>query len=194
MFSRVVNRPPPEMRKGLELMDARNGHVSRYSKGMIVIHWVTAVLIVAAWFTAEGGRHVVANPPLLHFSLGLAVLALTVPRLILRVVGQTPPPPDERRAWMALAAKIGHAVLYAFLIGLPLSGWYAASRLGVPVSFFGISLPTIAAPVQGAPGMIADIHENAGTVILYLAGLHALIAGWHHIVLRDGTLRRMSPL
>jgi hypothetical protein len=27
-----------------------------------------------------------------------------------------------------------------------------------------------------------------------LAGLHALMAGWHHIVLRDGTLRWMSPL
>jgi cytochrome b561 len=62
------------------------------------------------------------------------------------------------------------------------------------VSFFGIGLPAIAAPVQGAPGLIAEIHENAGTVILYLAGLHALMAGWHHLVLRDGTLRRMSPL
>ncbi len=175
-------------------MDGRNEYVGRYSKGMIAIHWASAVLIVAAWFTAEGGRHVVENPPLLHFSLGLAVLALMVPRLILRIAGQAPPALDEQRPWLALMAKIGHAVLYAFLIGLPLSGWYAASRLGVPVSFFGIGLPAIAASVQGAPGLIAEIHENAGTVILYLAGLHALIAGWHHIVLRDGTLRRMNPL
>ena len=174
-------------------MDARNEHIDRYSRGMIAIHWATAVLIVAAWFTAEGGRRVVDNPPLLHFTLGLAVLALVVPRLILRVFGQVPPALDKERPWLALAAKTGHAVLYAFLIGLPLSGWYAASRLGVPVSFFGIGLPAIAAPVQGAPGLIAEIHENAGTVILYLAGIHALIAGWHHIVLRDGTLRRMSP-
>jgi len=58
----------------------------------------------------------------------------------------------------------------------------------------GIGLPAIAAPVLGAPGLIAEIHENAGTVILCLAGIHPLIAGWHHIILRDGTLRRMSPL
>ncbi len=90
------------------------------------------------------------------------------------------------------AAKAGHAVLYLLLIALPLTGWYAASRLGVPVSFFGLHLPAIAAQVQGAPGLIADLHENAGTVILYLAGLHALMAIWHQFVLRDGTLQRMS--
>jgi cytochrome b561 len=161
---------------------------------MIAIHWATALLIVAAWITSEGGRHVVDNPPLLHFSLGLAVLVLVVPRLILRVVGRTPPTLDEHRPGLALAVKIGHAVLYAFMIGLPLSGWYAASRLGVSVSFFGIGLPDNATPVQGAPGLIAEIHENAGTVILNLAGLHAVMAGWHHFILRDGTLRRMSPL
>jgi len=175
-------------------MDASNEQIIRYSRGMIVIHWVTAALVVAAWFTAEGGRRVVETPPLMHFSLGLAVLALMVPRLILRMFGRAPPALDEQRPRLALAAKIGHALLYAFLIGLPLSGWYAASRLGVSVSFFGIGLPAIAAPAQGVPGPVAEIHENAGTVILYLAGLHALMAGWHHFVLRDGTLRRMSPL
>jgi cytochrome b561 len=160
---------------------------------MIAIHWATALLIVAAWITSEGGRHVVDNPPLLHFSFGLAVLVLVIPRLFLHFFGWKPPALDKDRPGFAMAARIGHAVLYAFLIGLPLSGWYAASRLGVSVSFFGIGLPAITAPVQGTPGLIAEIHENAGTVILYLAGLHAMMAGWHHFALHDGTLRRMSP-
>lgn len=67
-----------------------------------------------------------------------------------------------------------------------------ASRLGIPVSLFGFSLPAIAERVQGAPGLIAELHENAGTFILYLAGLHAVMAFWHQFVLRDGALRRMS--
>ena len=62
----------------------------RYSASMIVIHWLTALLVLGAWFTAEGGRKVAENPPLLHFSLGLAVLALMLPRLVLRVAGRTP--------------------------------------------------------------------------------------------------------
>jgi cytochrome b561 len=162
----------------------------RYSASMIVIHWLTALLVLGAWFTAEGGRKIAENPPLLHFSLGLAVLALMLPRLVLRVAGRTPE--ADAQGWLAAAAKAGHAVLYLFLIALPITGWYAASRMGVPVSFFGLQLPALTAPVQGRPGLIAELHENAGTIILILAGLHALMAIWHQFVLRDGTLRRMS--
>jgi superoxide oxidase len=93
---------------------------------------------------------------------------------------------------MKQAAHIGHGVLYLFMIGLPLTGWYAASRLGVPVSIGGYTLPNLTAPVQGAPGLIAELHETGGTLILILAGFHVLIAMWHHLVLHDGTLRRMS--
>jgi len=83
-------------------------------------------------------------------------------------------------------------LLYLLLIGLPITGWYAASRMGMPVSFLGVELPAIASKVQGRPGLIAKLHENAGTFILILAGLHALMAVWHQFVLRDGTLQRMS--
>ena len=166
----------------------------RYSKVMVVLHWTTAILILAAWFTAEGGSHVRQNPPMLHFSLGLTVLLLVVPRLVARLLGGTPRVEDPQGPWLNLAAKIGHTVLYIFLIGLPLTGWYAASRLGAPVSFFGLHLPALTAAVQGRPGIIAEIHENGGTIILILAGLHGLIALWHQFILRDGTLRRMSPV
>src|SRR4051794_26263588 len=166
----------------------------RYSKLMIALHWITALLVVGAWFTSEGGRHLRENPSLLHFSLGLTVLILVLPRLIVRLASGTPQIEDTQSPWLNLAAKVGHTVLYLFLVALPLSGWYAASRLGVQVSFFGIALPSFTAPVQGSPGALAELHETGGTVILWLAGLHALMAMWHHFVLRDGTLKRMSPM
>lgn len=162
----------------------------RYSASMIVIHWLTALLVLGAWLTAEGGREIAEDPPLLHFSVGLAVLVLVLPRLVLRVAGRTPE--ADAQGWLAAAAKAGHGLLYLLLIGLPITGWYAASRMGVPVSFFGLQLPALTAPVQGRPGLIAELHENAGTIILILAGVHALIAIWHQFVLRDGTLQRMS--
>jgi cytochrome b561 len=166
----------------------------RYSKTLIILHWAVALLILAAWFTAEGGRQVRLNPPLLHFSLGLAVLLLVLPRLVARRWGSHPRIEDPQDPWLNLAAKVGHAVLYAFMIALPVTGWYAASRLGVAVSFFGLPLPAIAASVQGPPGPIAEIHETGGTIILVLSGLHALIALWHQFVLRDGAMRRMNPI
>jgi cytochrome b561 len=69
----------------------------------------------------------------------------------------------EVRGWLAAAAKAGHGLLYLLLIAMPISGWYAASRMGVPVSFLSVELPALAAPVQGHPGLITDLHENAGT-------------------------------
>lgn len=166
--------------------------MTRYPRVLVVLHWLVAVLILAAWFTSEGGRSVRASPPLLHFGFGLAVLALVLPRLILRFALGAPPLPQAVHPLMKPAAVIGHGVLYLFMIGLPLTGWYAASRMGVPVSVFGYTLPGLTAPVQGAPGPIAELHETGGTLILVLAGLHALIAVWHQLVLRDGTLKRMS--
>lgn len=75
---------------------------------MIVIHWLSALLVLGAWLTAEGGREVATNPPLLHFTLGLAVLAL--------VIAPAPAPGrrrarHERRARLARnAAKTGHGL------------------------------------------------------------------------------------
>ncbi|WP_406856122.1 cytochrome b/b6 domain-containing protein [Alsobacter sp. KACC 23698] len=168
--------------------------MARYSKTVIVLHWLMAVLILAAWFTGEGGRHVRENPPVLHFWLGLSVLVLLVPRLAVRLFGGIPAMEAPQRPLLDLAARAGHWVLYGLMLGLPITGWYAAGRLGVPVTFFGLPLPALAASVQGSPGWVAEVHETGGTVVLWLAGLHVAMALWHQFVLRDGTLSRMSPV
>lgn len=164
--------------------------IARHPKALVVIHWITAAAVLGAWATAEGGREIVAEPPLLHFTLGLAVLALVLPRLVLRLTGGARP--DHGPRPLAVAAGVGHALLYALLIALPLTGWYAASQMGVGVQFLGVHLPALTAPLQGRPGIVAEFHESAGSLILLLAGLHAVMALWHQFVLRDGTLRRMS--
>lgn len=165
--------------------------IARYPKALVAIHWLTAAAVLGAWATAEGGWEVVRNPPLLHFTLGLAVLALVLPRLVLRFMGGGAQV-DHRSRPLAVAANAGHGLLYALLIALPVTGWYAASQMGVGVQFLGIHLPALAAPVKGRPGAVAEFHETAGSLILVLAGLHAVMALWHQFVLRDGTLRRMS--
>jgi len=166
--------------------------MQKYSKFMIVLHWATALLILAAYFTGEGGRSTHLDPPTLHFLLGLSVLVLIVPRLIARLFGGAPPAISHGRL-MDLGAKIGHGLLYLLMIALPLSGWYAASKMGVTIDLYGLVLPSLTAPVEGRPGLIADLHETGGSLILILAGIHATMALWHHFVLRDGTLTRMSP-
>ena len=62
--------------------------------------------------------------------------------------------------------------------------------MGVKVQFLSLNLPAPCAPVQGRPeGAIAALDESAGSLILVLAGLHALTARWQRVVLREETLR-----
>ena len=48
-----------------------------------------------------------------------------LPRLVLRVACRTPE--ADAQGWLAAAAKAGHAVLYLFLIALPL--WFLTASL-----------------------------------------------------------------
>lgn len=117
------------------------------------------LLILAAYLTAEGGRHVRLDPPSLHFLTGFAVLLLVLPRMVWRpLVGA--PPAISHGLPVDFAAKIVHAALYMLIIALPLTGWYAASKLGVIVELLGFKLPALVGSVQSAPGLIAELHER----------------------------------
>ena len=133
--------------------------MQRYSMPMIVFHWLTAILILVAYLTAEGGREVRVDPPTLHFLTGFAVLLLVVPRVLIRLFVGGPPAPSHGRL-LDIGAKLGHAALYILMIALPLTGWYAASRMGVTIDLLGFTLPALAAKVEGHPGLIAELHEK----------------------------------
>ncbi|WP_454731829.1 MULTISPECIES: cytochrome b [Cupriavidus] len=166
--------------------------VQHYSRFMIVLHWLTALCVGIAWLLSDGGPAVVRNPPTWHFMFGLAVLLLVVPRIGARLAGGAPPLDAGSPPLLQLAAKVGHGVLYLFLIAMPLTGWYAASALGIPVTVFGVALPALTDPVQPPPGFVAELHSTGGSVFLVIAGLHGLMALYHHFVLKDDTLRRMT--
>jgi cytochrome b561 len=165
----------------------------RYSRFMSTIHWLTAALVLVAYVTSEGQRHVKADPPLLHFACGLAVLVLVVPRVIVRLSRGAPAPEPGPWPWLVPAARIGHGLLYALLILVPLGGWYSLSRLGVHFSVAGLTLPAITQAVDGPVGIIGDLHQIGGNALLILGGVHGAFGLWHHFALRDGTLRRMNP-
>ncbi|NNM61933.1 MAG: cytochrome b [Steroidobacteraceae bacterium] len=168
-------------------------NIRRYSKLLIAIHWSTAVLVLIAYLVSVGGHSVRAHAPVLHFACGLAVLALVLPRLIARLAGGAPPALASGGPRLVLAAKLGHAALYFLLVAVPLTGWYAASRLGVPINLYGLHIPAIAAAVRGRIGPVSEIHQVGGNLILILAGLHAAMGLWHQFVYRDRTLERMQP-
>ncbi len=165
----------------------------RHPRPLIILHWLTALLVVAAYLLSEGGPRIRVDPPTWHFATGFLVLLLVIPRLALRATAKPLPPVQGSSPQAELAAKAMAGLLYLLLIAVPLGGWYAMSRLGLSFTVAGFTVPALAQHVQGPPGALAELHQVGGNALLVLAGLHALAGFWHHFRLKDDTLRRMSP-
>jgi superoxide oxidase len=167
-------------------------NAQRYPTIGILLHWCTAFLVVGAYVLSEDATEFGNAPPMLHFSWGMAAFASAVARLAMRPLSAMPPAESTWRwAWVAKAA---HAILYLLLIAVPLSGWYALSRMGLSVSIFGWHVPALAThTMDNAPGAVGTMHQLGGHFLLLLAASHAGTALWHQFVRKDKILQRMNP-
>ncbi len=166
---------------------------TRYSIPLLILHWTTAVLVLLAYFTSEGGAKVRHDPQTLHVIWGLSVLLLTLPRLLVRWIVGVPPAVEPTTKRMGHWARMGHAIMYCLLLAVPVLGWITLSRLGWNIEFLGLRLPWLVPSIPGDPGVIATLHQVGGNLLLILAGLHACVALWHQFWLRDRLLQRMLP-
>lgn len=170
----------------------------RYSRASITMHWVTVLAFVGIYLAVNlidvfprgsGARQWAKS---LHFSFGLLVFAMVWLRLALRAMGSTPPIVPAPAPWQDKLARLLHLALYAMMVLMPLAGWAALSAFGKPIAFFGLALPALIAGNETLGRSIMRIHELGGNVGYFLIGGHAVAALFHHYVVKDNTLRRMS--
>ena len=177
----------------------------KYDRAAMALHWLIAAMMIFMIFfgedlMGEGGEERVASTgsflPSLHVSLGTAIFALTIFRLIWRLMNPPPPLPAGMASWEITAAKITHGLFYVLTIGLPLTGWLAFPHFASEetarsaVSIFGMT-PVPAAPDLGLPAR--GLHAIGSKVGMALVILHVLAALKHQFIYRDGLLMRMSP-
>lgn len=172
---------------------------ARYSAVAQTLHWLTAILVLVAFVYGPGGSEQRVYSAArdfdrqLHETLGLMVFALVLVRVVWRLLGDRPANPPLPR-WMERAAAWVQAALYLLLFAVPMTAIAGAWLEGHPLTLLGgvEVLPRLAESHElGAT--IADIHTWLGDAILWVAGLHAAAALWHHFVLKDGVLRSMLP-
>jgi cytochrome b561 len=168
----------------------------RYDLPTIWFHWVVALLVLVQWVIAQmidwfpqgmpriGARSV-------HISLGLCLGILLVARILWRAThGRLLPPAD--RGIVQILAKTVHYALYALLIAMVLIGIFLVYVRGD--SFFGLfTVPAFDPGNKALRENIEDLHGTIATIILILAGVHALAGLIHHYLWHDGVLRRMLP-
>lgn len=155
---------------------------TRYSGLQIVLHWVIAGLFAFNYIVSDGmgkawrafsqtgiNDSTVAR---LHIIAGIALLALTVLRFVVRLKRGAPAAPASGSELMRLAAEWGHRALYMLLFLLPVAGLAA---------WFG--------GVKAA----GEAHEIMGNLTLILIIGHVAAALYHQFVLKDNLISRMRP-
>ncbi|HKC53929.1 MAG TPA: cytochrome b/b6 domain-containing protein [Burkholderiales bacterium] len=171
----------------------------RYGNVAQAIHWVTAILVLIAFLYGPGGSEERVYSPArdfdrqLHETLGICVFGLVVMRVLWRMVDSQPDPPQVSR-WMGIAAKAVQWALYLLLFALPLTAIAGAWLEGHPLTLLGgVEIAPLLGLSHDVGAKIATLHTWLGDAILWLAGLHALAALYHHFVLKDGVLASMLP-
>ncbi|HUB88826.1 MAG TPA: cytochrome b, partial [Dyella sp.] len=129
----------------------------------------------------------------LHKSIGLTVLGLFALRLAWRLYDGAPPDEPMPR-WQRNMAHATHALLYLFILAMPLSGWLFNSLHGYPLQWFKLfNLPPLAAKNDALSHLAGEVHEWLFYLLLVVLAGHAGAALKHHFFDRDNVLRRMLP-
>jgi cytochrome b561 len=169
--------------------------VSRYHPLLVALHWILAVLIIAALAL---GALVMAKVPntdptkyealRTHMAGGMAILALMLARLLVRARSAHPAAAATRHPLLDKVAWVSHRLFYVLVIAMAGSGIVMALQAGL----FGI--------VYGGEGTlppdlwiypVRSLHYVISRLLMALIALHIAGALFHTFALRDGLLRRM---
>lgn len=122
---------------------------TRYTRVAMLLHWAIAALILfnlVLGFFMEGFAQPLRGTIIsMHISSGITVLLLTLVRVAWRLTHTPPPHPADMRGWERNLASIGHFLLYAGMVAMPLTGWALVSSN----------------PPAGSPGAIAAAEARA---------------------------------
>jgi cytochrome b561 len=168
----------------------------RYSLLSIALHWTMALAIGAAWIIGSlldgmprGPDRVAAQGT--HALIGLAILALVLPRLLARLTGAQPPAEGPR--WEQRLGQAGHLLLYALMIALPVTGLAIGMSGRGPMPVLGLfEIPNVLTSF-GMWRTLKNVHEVLSKLLLGVVLLHLMVTLWHAFVRRDGVAARMMP-
>ncbi|HSG36365.1 MAG TPA: cytochrome b/b6 domain-containing protein [Paracoccaceae bacterium] len=156
---------------------------TRYDLSQIVLHWLIAILIASNYLLGDtmsdafkalvrsGGSGALDGGANAHRLIGVSVVVLLIVRVVLRLFKRGPAEAPGPRL-LQLGAKAGHLALYVLMFAVPVSGFLA---------FNGLNRD------------LGEVHEVLTNLLMLLAFGHALLAFYHHYILKDGLLNRMIP-
>ena len=169
---------------------------NRYHPLSIFFHWFVFLLVVAALRVIELKRQFAkwSEPrelcKTIHSLLGQFIFIAMVLRLGIRIIYGVPERSGKSLLFSHLATTMNW-LLYFLLLTLPTMGVIFLQAGGKEVQFFNWTLPQVLSPDPSIKKVFNGLHEWLGNAMYFLIGIHALVALWHHYILKNDTLRRM---
>lgn len=167
-----------------------------YDRKSIWFHWVTAVLVVLLWLSAQFIDYFPKGPSRwnmlgVHMSMGVALAIIFACRIRWKRAARS----DRSVGPLPVSSKVasaGHALMYVVLLVAIVLGFVNAWVRGEWV-FNLFQLPAFDPGNKPLRSLSGLAHEWSAYAILALAGVHAVIAVFHQYVLRDRLMERMIP-
>ena len=170
--------------------------VSRYHPLLVTLHWLLAVPIVAMLCV---GFLLLAEMPnddpqkigvlLIHMSVGMAILALMVVRLVVRWRTSKPAEATAGHRLLDRLALIAHYGFYVLVLLMVGTGYATGILAGLNRSVFQRSGEPLPASFAIYPTFVA--HSYLALIMVAFILLHLLAALYHQFIRRDRLLQRM---
>lgn len=186
-------------------MEMNKGNDDRYDRLSKVFHWLTAIVVFATFVLGPGDFGQLSRAGIdpgvrsdivWHESLGVSIFALTLMRLIWIAI-RPKSPRHQMNPLMHQLSRMLHLTLWALPLALPISALLALGSESHPLTLLGgfriNEWPWISSSRLSEVADWGEVHKFLGDAIVWLAGIHALAALYHHFKLKDKVLISMLP-
>lgn len=175
---------------------------TKLSGTTIFLHWLVALMVMGALAVGVymASFEVYALYPW-HKSFGQLIFLIVLVQVIHRLKNGWPPAVSKYSQPERVLARGVHYLLLVGVLLMPVFGFLMSALGGTGVAFFGLQLvarnpdPSDVTKVIPFNGPLAEVMNTAHGILGYLLILAILlhIAGAlkHHLLDKDGTLRRM---
>ncbi|HEX7917724.1 cytochrome b [Rudaea sp.] len=172
----------------------------RYDRTTILLHWIVVVFVIGLYAAAIIWGELPRGTPTrkllqaLHISFGLLFIVVLALRVYWRLFRRLRLPDPSSSAAQNLIASIVQNGLYVMLVVQAVIGvcWRIAQQ--EPLAFFWMfEFPEPQIFDKATKQLLGLAHEYLGHAIIIVAAFHALAGLYHHLVLKDGLMRRILP-
>lgn len=176
---------------------------AKFSSTTVILHWLVGIAIIALialgiYMEENEARQLYG----IHKAFGVLVFVFVLYRVFWRIKNGWPSPAGTYSKLANFSAKAIHYILIVGTVLFPISGMMHSGFGGFGIDVFGLELVAENLNPNETGGrflahnqMLADLgkglHGLLGNIMIIAIALHVAGAFKHHIIDKDGTLRRM---